>query len=84
MPYISQDDRVALDPLIDALSAELTDASVGEFNYVITRLLKARFKPESYYVLNAGYGAVLAAAAEFYRTVVAPYEDGKREKNGDV
>lgn len=48
----------------------------------IIYLLCCRLRPNNVFI---DYKPVLlAAAAEFYRRVVAPYEDGKCRKNGDV
>jgi len=79
MPYISVEKR--LDPSV--LTAPTTE---GELNYSMTRLVE-RFraqKGDSYATFNAIVGALESAKLEFYRRVVSPYEDLKRELNGDV
>jgi hypothetical protein len=59
--------------------------SEGELNYVITRIVMAwARKDKNYARLNAAHGTFFSAAAEFYRREVAPYEDEKAKKNGDV
>lgn len=61
---------------------------VGEINYCITKLLndylKAFNTPYSYQDLNELIGVLEAAKLEFYRKVVAPYEEVKILENGDV
>ena len=55
-------------------------------NYAISMLCKeyiARFG--CYYThLNSVMGVLESAKLEFYRRVVAPYEDKKIEENGDI
>jgi len=55
----------------------------GELNYIITRMLKESY-PLRYFNLNRAVGVLECAKLEFYRRVVAPYEDTKIEENGDV
>lgn len=57
--------------------------SVGELNYVITRICLEYFD-SSYQGINDIAGALMCAAQEFYRRVAVPYEHKKCEKNGDV
>jgi hypothetical protein len=60
--------------------------NAGELNYIITRLLRlyVEHRGESYQTFNDIMGALEGAKAEFYRRVVAPYEDVKIQENGDV
>jgi hypothetical protein len=79
VPYIKADRRVALEPYC------VHPTNAGELNYVFTRLVQQYLGDEpSYTELNAVLGVFEAAKAEFYRRRVAPYEDKKREANGDV
>lgn len=77
MPYIKQEDR-------DEASIRL--ATPGELNFAITMLIRSylRTHGKSYTTCNAVIGALDAAKMEFYRRVVAPYEDQKIAENGDV
>lgn len=79
MPYISAIHRRAL-----ALGTPPSVA--GELNYEITTLLAlyVSVKGLNYQTLNDALGALEGAKAEFYRRVVAPYEDEKIQENGDV
>lgn len=58
---------------------------VGELNYAITKLC-TRFilDSHSYAYYNMVIGALECAKLEFYRRLVAVYEDKKMEENGDV
>jgi hypothetical protein len=85
VPYIPKDRRTYL---MDHGLADLLGQveSEGELNYVFTELAldyaeKAGF---SYSTFNTLMGVFPSTAAEFYRRVVAPYEDAKRKGNGDV
>jgi hypothetical protein len=85
MPYITQDKRDSLDPLIDRFKD--TVLSPGELNYVITRLVTDYIHGnggQNYEKYNAAVGVLECAKLELYRTQTAPYEDIKREQNGHV
>lgn len=91
MPYISQENRQKLDPIVAELVQTIrnNDNTLGRFsdgdvNYVITKVLISLYGEDSYYVLNRGVGVINAVQQEFYRTIVVPYEDQKRYENGDV
>jgi len=80
MPYIKQERR-------DALLKNGHDmAGAGELNYILTRILiqYIEHRGMSYQTINDIVGAVEGAKLEFYRRVVAPYEDIKIKENGDV
>jgi len=86
MPYIPQDRRRALEEGIAmgiASKIALDSKRDGELNYVITRLLSLLYQ-RNYKDMNAALGVLEAVKQEFYRCVVAPYEQKKREENGDV
>lgn len=82
MPYIKHSDRLKLDRLLEQLASQIE--SRGELNYCITALLCSQTKLTGYAALEQGLGTLEAAKLEFYRRVVAPYEDEKLASNGDV
>lgn len=84
MPYIKIQDRCRLDDNIDSLAKDIH--TVGDLNYVITRLLHSEVKKNglSYATVNALMGVLTCASNEFYRKVVVPYEEVKIAENGDV
>ena len=85
MPYIKQQHRDRLDPLIDALVASIqSNHRAGELNYIINKLLLGTQGEGRYADLNELIGAVEAAKLEFYRRKVAPYEDTKIQQQGDL
>ena len=81
MPYIEPEARKRFDRWIDALVC--LPLSLGELNYVITKLLLAT-KPRSYTDYDALIGVLECVKLEFYRRAVVLYEDTKKEENGDV
>ena len=95
MPYIKQDKRRHLDPLIDQIhrtlvSMENDDESTnteGNLNYLITRLLMKVYGQRDstrYSNINDSIGMLECCKLELYRTVAAPYEDQKQFENGEV
>ena len=84
MPYIGMDKRTAIDRAVGELDLLMEDE--GELNYAITRLVDmwAAFPERTYQSLNAVIGVLECVKLELYRRVVAPYEDEKKEANGDV
>jgi hypothetical protein len=80
MPYITQDRRDLL------YMGKIVPADAGELNYVITRALTEYISHHGvrYSKMNDVVGALEGAKLEFYRRVVAPYENQKRAEHGDV
>src|SRR3990167_8067316 len=88
MPHIPQSDRdtfsavlVELDWIIDKHGI-----SNGELNYLMTTLALRYIKIHglSYNTGSDVIKALECAKLEFYRKVMAPYEDQKAFNNGDV
>lgn len=86
MPYIKQDRRKFIaDKEIDIISySDIENA--GELQYAMAVMFKSYMERKglNYQNCNDVMGALDGAAQEFYRRVVAPYEDKKIEENGDV
>lgn len=85
MPYIDNNKREEIDPLLEQLRDIL--GSMGDLNYTITRLCDAYLTTEEgirYSRLNDLVGALECAKLELYRRVAAPYEDKKAKENGDA
>lgn len=89
MPYISKDGpagRAYWDPLIQPLIDDMRKLSPeevdGVVNYVITKVLRKVY-PARYYHYNKAMG-VECIKQEYYRRVVAPYEDKRMQETGDV
>ena len=92
MPYIKQSDRQIYDHSITRLANILATVDedgpnlTGELNYVISKLLAEilKIRGKSYGRMSALRAALDDASMEFYRRVMANYEDLKIEENGDV
>lgn len=86
MPYIPQQERDFLtsrtyQQLLD-LSAEM---AIGDLNFIISNMLWIRFSQHpSYKAGNEIMGVLNCVQQEFYRRVLAPYEDKAIERNGDL
>lgn len=87
MPYITKSLRTPLDNLIVQLSTEIDKLNEhqvdGALNYTISSLLK-RLYGVNYYELNRAIGVLENVKQEYYRRVVAPYEEIKIKENGNI
>jgi hypothetical protein len=87
MPYIKEDKRKNIDEAFILFNSKLSnsgaDMSMGELNYIITKLLLDT-SPTFYDDYNSLIGVLESCKLEFYRRAVAIYEDGAIERNGDV
>jgi hypothetical protein len=84
MPYILASHRTDLDEPIEQLTAEIH--TVGELNYVVTRLAM-RFLGRvgmKYNNIAGVVGTLQLVILEMQRRIIGPYEDQKIQKNGDV
>jgi len=85
MPYIRPEYREKFKTSINQISYDIT--GTGEFNYCISSIAFALLQrdPEGgYEAMSAIRAAMNDASDEFYRRVMAPYEDQKMKENGDV
>lgn len=84
MPYIDKSLRIEIDEKMQELLRMNLD--VGELNYVITQLLLEYVNNNNtrYSTCNAIVGVLECCKLEFYRRLVAPYEEKKTQENGDV
>lgn len=86
MPYITSLDRVPYNLCLDDLKRQLAGKPLGHLTYVLFTLMVSwagnqRF---DYSTLSSTCAAASDASTEFRRRFVDPYEDNKREINGDV
>ena len=94
MPYIDPKAREVLDTHIDAMRMFITQK--GEYNYIITRLMhefitcyyasyqRSEKRGPCYDAFNDAVGILECAKAELLRAVVGPYEQKKKEVNGNI
>jgi ERCC4-type nuclease len=82
VPYIGQEQRIDLQDALDSVAPD----TAGELNYCITSMINTYLDSYgvTYKEINEVVGVLHCAAYELYRRVAAPYEDQKREENGDV
>lgn len=79
MPYITHKRANDIQPIIEELAEHVFNE--GELNYAMSHLaalyMKQRDENPSYALRNTVHGTFHSAGAEFYRQVVAPYEEMK-------
>lgn len=86
MPYITKSRRVALRKHSLTQLPNVINGP-GDLNFIISTLANGMVQnlpKKTYADLSAIRGAISDAAEEFYRRVMAPYEDQKIIENGDV
>ena len=84
MPYIKQEKREKLNPLIAAVP--IMGMGLGDLNYLFSMIIKRYIsvhKP-SYSVYAGIVGMLITLKDELNRRVVIPYEDLKIKENGDI
>lgn len=87
MPYVTQEQRRDLESIPTVLGGvRRVPANPGELNFCVTKVILEylRYRGLSYQTINDIIGALEQAKDEFRRRVVHPYEDVKKEVNGDV
>lgn len=81
MPYVNSEERTRI-------ARGETPLTAGQLNYKITLLvleyLNRDGKRPRYQDYNDAVGALEGAKLELYRRAVAPYENAKRDDNGEV
>ena len=85
IPYISQERRKDILPHIAEFWKNCPLLEEGEVNYTITTLLEYyRNGKYRYSLFNRIIGLLECIKLEYYRRMVASYEDSKEKENGDV
>jgi hypothetical protein len=79
MPYIPPERR-------EELAQEVNPETPGELNFLLVLVINRylEYSGESYTTFNDVVGALECQKLEFYRRLVAEYEDMKLQQNGDV
>ena len=81
MPYIEDYLRNELDSIVGEMSyAVKVD---GDLNYILFKFCKENIRP-SYNNYKNFIGELNECVAEIRRRLLAPYEDLKRQENGDI
>lgn len=90
MPYIKKKGRKEINPKLDPLIRKLdTRTAKGQLNsgyvvYVIYKILKDIYGPGNFEIKSNALKILDSAGKEYYRRVMAPYEDRKIKENGDI
>lgn len=90
MPYIKKGARRPIDKFLDGLilillnNTENGKRNNGDVVYAIYKLLKQIYGPGNFEIKSNALKVLDSAGKEYYRRVMAPYEDSKIESNGDV
>lgn len=86
MPYIKQEDKWAMDNVVEALARANCGEGIkanGDLNYVLFNFCKYHV-PRSYNSYKNFCGELRQCVTEIERRILGPYEDKKIEENGDV
>lgn len=84
MPYIEQVFRPDIDRYVESLDSAIQTG--GDLNYAVTRLVLRLINRQgvTYTNIRAALGDLNESAEEIRRRLLAPYENSKKEKHGDV
>jgi hypothetical protein len=79
MPYLTNLDKLEMD-------AGLPPQTAGELTYTLTRAIQRYLGDRAlrYEDIAVVLGSIEGAKCDFIERVVLPYEDRKRQENGDV
>ena len=84
MPYIKKENRAHFDEVIHKISSNVT--CEGDLNYIFTSLIHKEIEKKglNYQTANNLIGMLECCKLELYRVIAAPYEDIKKQENGNV
>ena len=82
MPYVNRDKREWLDLIVAHMRDEEIKAD-GDLNYILYAYCKRCIEP-SYGNYKNYCGELRQCATEIERRLLGPYEDKKKDENGDV
>lgn len=83
MPYVEDDKKIKVDLAIHDLVSNIKFYSVGQINYALSKILIA-YDPQHYLDHNTLIGLLECVKLEYWRRMVVPYEEKKRQINGDI
>lgn len=92
MPYIKEEFRKELRPLIDALGEKVNEIHKkypeqtrdGLMNFSLSELIAMVYPNARYTDMNEVVGMLECCKLEYYRKKASPYEDKKEEENGSI
>lgn len=85
MPYIDREQREWMEKVVREVTERISGGmTTGEFAYLLAKELQAFQQGQKFVDIALVVGVLETAKLEFVRRVLNPYEDAKREENGDV
>lgn len=88
MPYIEKKQRERLDGMVDSAVEKLSEVpfheSLGDLNYLISRIVAGCVGKVSYGKIAMATGVLENVKQELYRRMASDYEDLKIRENGDI
>ena len=86
MPYVTEEERAQLAPVLEAFeSAFSTENYEGRLNYLVSSMVASVWRRTGRYQDVARLTGVLEnVKQEFYRRAASPYEDVKLAEHGDI
>lgn len=87
MPYVNPEHRLYIYNPQSGIIYTKGIHTAGDLNFAITMTVLSylsQFTKVGYGDLNEVMGVLACVMQEFYRRMAVPYEDRKREENGDV
>ena len=87
MPYIKNEDRKKFRGILKMLelNVQMDHIPAGDLNYFLTKvILQYLGEQPNYQRFNDVMGVLSGLDKELYRRITAPYENGKKDSNGDV
>jgi hypothetical protein len=82
MPYIKEADRPGMNQIVDYMYYHDAEPD-GRLNYVLYKYCKTYIKP-SYSNYKNFIGELEECVVEIRRSILGPYEEAKKEENGDI
>lgn len=87
IPYIKKESRKEIDIFLDGLIAwmpEISDKTVGDYTYIIYKLLLRSMGKKKFYKLALAKGCLDSVKDELHDRHVRNYENKKIKENGDI
>jgi len=92
MPYIKEEHRKLLDPIINDLKRDIVNITLDDesvnlecvINYTLTKLLSMMYSAKTYDEINDVIGMLECCKLEYYRKVAATINDQSEYDQGEI
>lgn len=86
MPYLPEDDRLAVEETLLEDGIMWVPDNAGQLNFAISNFINGYLQKNGlrYNNVNEMIGALECCKLELYRLIAGPYEDVKLAENGEV